>query len=757
MDVANYRAFGRAIATLDLSTTPEGDSWLVRTQRLLFLKEILDRIELPGFDEIPGKKEVVDETISRWTIPNTEISIEKVEQGPRAGQFLFSAETVERLDRYFRQVQHLPYKPKSTIGVYETFMQNEQSSHAREQQMRNRLKPVDTSSPRATLEGFLESIGRAYELIMQTDAALRAHPPTMLPEQARKAEIEATNLLRRATVAFDLSQVPEELRGDVGMESALQLKEIFDRMALPPVEVVPNAQMVTAAKRGETISVSATAGVFRWRYPNTELEIVEITEGERQGQFLFSAATIDRVDKDYEEVRDLPYRSQNLGSELLSRYRWPYKTEGFYQYYISTPGHLIPRANFMGKLVDDLPAWSKTLYRGQTLWQWVGLFLVVSVVVLAIYLVFRSIRGFSERLIDYQHDWLRILLPILIAIILSKTGHFIDQDLNITGDLLAVVMTTGKIIALAMTGWAVFLLFVAVAETIIATPSIPDESIDATLLRIAARVIGSLLGVWVFVAGVRNLGLDVIPLLAGLGVGGLAVALAAQRTFANFIGAIILFINKPVRVGDFCRYGDQVGTVEHIGLISTRIRSLERTIVTVPNAEFSEIKLETFEARDKRLVRTTLGLRYETTPEQMRYVLAKLREMLLGHPKVTQDPARVRFVGYGAYSKDVEIFAYLLCQDQNTFLSIQEDVLLRVEDIVVASGTGFALPSQTAYLARDSGLNAERKDEVETEVESWRVRGKLPFPEFEEEEQERLEDILDYPPKGSPDFHPRGG
>ena len=124
---------------------------------------------------------------------------------------------------------------------------------------------------------------------------------------------------------------------------------------------------------------------------------------------------------------------------------------------------------------------------------------------------------------------------------------------------------------------------------------------------------------------------------------------------------------------------------------------------------------------------------------------------------MTPDPARVRFVGFGGYSLDLEIFAYLRCQDENTFLAIQEEILLRIADLVKEAGSGFAVPSQTAYLGRDSGLDAERRGEAEAHVESWRARGKLPFPEFEEEQRERAEDILDYPPKGSPDYDPRAG
>jgi hypothetical protein len=162
------------------------------------------------------------------------------------------------------------------------------------------------------------------------------------------------------------------------------------------------------------------------------------------------------------------------------------------------------------------------------------------------------------------------------------------------------------------------------------------------------------------------------------------------------------------------------------------------------------MKLDNFAMRDRRLLKTVLGLRYETTAEQMRYILTKLREMLLGHPKVTSTPARVRFVGYGAYSKDLEVFAYLDCQDQDTFLAIQEDLLLRMEDIINEAGSGFAFPSQTAYFTRDQGLDDEQKGKAETQVKKWRARGRLPFPEFDDQEREQLTNRLDYPPTGSP-------
>lgn len=146
---------------------------------------------------------------------------------------------------------------------------------------------------------------------------------------------------------------------------------------------------------------------------------------------------------------------------------------------------------------------------------------------------------------------------------------------------------------------------------------------------------------------------------------------------------------------------------------------------------------------------TTLQLRYETTPDQLRLVLARLRELLLAHPKVSPDPARVRFVGYGGSSLEVEIFAFVETRDWNEFLAIQEDLNLRIKDVVVDAGTSFAFPSRTIYLTQSEDLDAKRTKAAEDEVARWRSEKKLPFPEHDEGARRDLSGTLDYPPHGS--------
>ena len=244
-------------------------------------------------------------------------------------------------------------------------------------------------------------------------------------------------------------------------------------------------------------------------------------------------------------------------------------------------------------------------------------------------------------------------------------------------------------------------------------------------------------------------GVDVTTGLAALGLGGLALALGAQKTIENLVGSVTLITDQPVRVGDFCRVGEVTGTVEKIGMRSTRIRTLDRTLVTIPNGDFSSGKIENYAFRDRFWFHPIFGLRYETTPEQIRFLLVELREVLYSHPMVTDDPARVRFIELGADSINLEVFTYILTTNYDEFLEVKEDLLLRMMDVVAESGTGFAFPSQTVYFGKDTGLSKEKSKEAEDKVKRWREKGELQIPKFDPERVKELKNKADYPPEGS--------
>jgi MscS family membrane protein len=254
-----------------------------------------------------------------------------------------------------------------------------------------------------------------------------------------------------------------------------------------------------------------------------------------------------------------------------------------------------------------------------------------------------------------------------------------------------------------------------------------------------------------------NAGYKVTTLLAGLSISGVAVALASQKSLENLFGAVTLFTSRPVKVGDFCRFGDTIGTVEEIGLRATKIRTLDRTVITVANAEFANLHLDNFSARDRFWYHPTLQLRYETTPDQIRYILVEVRKMLYAHPIVLAEPLHVRFKSFGQYSLDVEVFAYIGVTDYGESLEVAEDLNLRIMDIVSASGSDFAFPSEIQYSLPGKPFDEERAKAVSLQVKEWKAKRELYLPSFPPEKIAAIKNSLEYPVEGSPQFSPARG
>jgi MscS family membrane protein len=266
-----------------------------------------------------------------------------------------------------------------------------------------------------------------------------------------------------------------------------------------------------------------------------------------------------------------------------------------------------------------------------------------------------------------------------------------------------------------------------------------------SLMLLGERILKALIFIITVFAILGSLGFNMTTALAGLGIGGIAVAFAAQKTLENLFGGVSLLADEVIHVGDICRFGDRVGTIEDISLRSTRIRTPERIELSIPNGSLATMNIENLSRRDKILLNAKLGLRYETSPDQLRYVLAQIRRLLYEHPKVETNAARIRFTGYDNSSLILEMFCYVLTRDPAEFLAIQEDVLLRTMEIVAASGTSWALPSQTVYLGRDSGLDKEKTAAAARAVQQWRDNSALPFPDYAPADISGFSNSLPYP------------
>lgn len=569
--------------------------------------------------------------------------------------------------------------------------------------------PVRTDSPRETLATFLW-------LSDEMEAVLLRYTVENTSTGAARLALLSDQMVS----LIDLEPIARSSRREVGIRTTTYMMDIFGRIGSPDLAAVPDSEDV------EDVDEPS------FRIPGTPLRIVRITEGERVGEYLFSSSSVDIAPRFFRAVGHLPLES-------------PLEIESFSEFGPQLTGPLFPAG-----VVDAIPATLKRLWLDTPIWKVVTLAAVVAAILVALLALQRllAVRTPGTRLLSVLKGG---VLPLAILFAASVVTPYLSHQLNISGRFAAIVQTSETVIVHAAYAWVFWLAVRLLFEAIIRSPGIPDESLDANLLRLISGVAGILGGAIILAFGGQAIGLPILSVLAGLGIGGLAIALALRPTLENLVGGVILYMDRPVRVGDFCSFNDRMGTIEGIGIRSTTLRALDRTIISVPNAQFADMEIVNWAQCDQMLIHETIGVRYETTPDQLRYLLAELRRMFHAHPRIDSNTVRVRFAGYGASALNIDVRVYAATREWNDFFAIREDVFLRVYDIVKEAGTGFAFPSQTVYMARDDGLDEERGGTAEEAVARWRRSGRLPFPRLPRDEIDRLESTLDYPPCGSPE------
>lgn len=249
--------------------------------------------------------------------------------------------------------------------------------------------------------------------------------------------------------------------------------------------------------------------------------------------------------------------------------------------------------------------------------------------------------------------------------------------------------------------WSVSRLIDSWGKAIAESPWAHERSSAKALVPIGVRLAKILLLIVAVVVLISAMGYPAGSIVAGLGIGGLAVALAAQKTIENLFGAFTLGADEPFRVGDFVKIEDFVGTIESIGLRSTRIRTLDRTIITIPNGRLSEMRIENYSTRDRLRFACNLGLTYDTSEEQLRAVLAKCERALREHPRIWSEGITVRLQSLGDSALVIEIMAWFQTTDWAEFQRIREETLLEFMRIVAGAGASFAFPTRTVQLMAD--------------------------------------------------------
>jgi MscS family membrane protein len=278
---------------------------------------------------------------------------------------------------------------------------------------------------------------------------------------------------------------------------------------------------------------------------------------------------------------------------------------------------------------------------------------------------------------------MRVLLPFLA---LPPAAQSVVQSVLMASVALAIF-------------WAIWRSTnVAVAILMQAPAAVADASVRS-LIAIGGNLVKVFVVVGAALATLSAFGYPVTTVLAGLGIGGVALAFGAQKTIADLFGSIALAADRPLHIGDFVKIDDFTGNVERIGLRSTQIRTLDRTLVSLPNGQLADKRIETFGVRDRIRLATTIGIEYGATREQIEQVVAGFESVMRGHPRTWPDVVVARFAGFGVSSLDIEIMCWFLTADYNEFRDCRQEVLLGFMKVVEEAGTRFAFPTQTLHLA----------------------------------------------------------
>lgn len=535
------------------------------------------------------------------------------------------------------------------------------------------LSPPDTSSPKATLSSFLENAREAYLLTSKTRASFLASGRNRLTADEIEQVKQIYAHLKRAAQCIDLSKVPAALLSHQAPETVVLLKEILDRLAIPPINEWP-----TTGSKAET-------KFKKWRIPSTELSIYRVSEGLRAGEYLFAPETVQNVKTYYNVVKQLPYKEST--------------TIGWYEQYISNPKGLSVLAVVPLRWLFNLPDWAKWRVFDQALWQWLSLVIALGLSTAIIYLFHRIGLYWRRRNPDSTVGFLWIRAIELVAVIAILRGlGFIAEALGISVGYhqgLFILLWSISVITVA---WLAWVIASAIAETIIVSQGLRTGSINGQLLRLSFRLIAVMMVSAVLVEGANQLGLPSYSILTGLGVGGLAVALAARETLANLFGSLVIMVERPFIVGDFIQVDTDRGFVESVGFRSTRIRTFDDSLISIPSSKLIAATVDNLGARDYRRIRTILGVTYGTPPEKLETFIEAIKDIIQNHPKTRKDRFYVAFHDYGQHSLDILLDFYLNVPDRLAELTEREGILLQIARLAEDIQVEFAFPTQTVHV-----------------------------------------------------------
>lgn len=538
-------------------------------------------------------------------------------------------------------------------------------------QQGGQIKAADTSSPRATLRSFIDVSNEIHQIVLAEKCLDRTTP-------------EHAELAARILDCIDMSQLPAFAGEERAGEAAVCLKETLDRIELPLWEDIPGTQEIEKAGGFEKLS--------HWRIPGSRITIARVEEGPHRHEYLFSPGTVDRAVTYFQHVQSKEYRKEGDGPQV---------SQGLYYWYMSVPGHPA-----LATIVSWLP---ERMQRGRTCglanWKWPGLLVTLLIAIALMVLVYKLQASFTRRwqgkgLTRY---WLTIVFPIAAMLVPLAFGHVTRNYLTVRGTPLYIVSFLATATAFFAALVVVFGVSNRIAESIIASPQINPLGLNAQLIRIVSKLTSIVTAAILFIAVGQYLGVPIATLLAGAGIGGLALAFGAQDSLKTLFGTIMLMADKPFRVGERIIFGKYDGVVEDIGLRSTKIRLLTGHQVTVPNGELAGADIENVGRRPHIRKIADIHIPLDTPRENLQKALAIIRAALDDHEGMDPDfPPRVFFTDFVPTAFSIRVIYWYNPPHYWDFLAFSEKVNLEIFRAFEEHGIQFSLPFRVTHTSIDS-------------------------------------------------------
>lgn len=519
--------------------------------------------------------------------------------------------------------------------------QNKKTVKKKEQLIKE-LVQVKTDSPRDTMKTFMLAMNDYRKGVATGDLKLKSR----ITAAIRCLNLEDTTYL---------------MREEKGTEAAIFIKEVIDRVILIDYNLIPEIPETN-----------------RWRLRNTEITISKVIDGERTGEWLFSQDTVYRSKKFYEAAKVYPYLEKS-GQGAGYKPSW---------------------------IIRYTPMWSRKKVLSTHIWQWISIMIAIS-----IGFFIRFVFGLLTRLFVFitsktENEWDDRIAATISAPLgyISAVGfwYFCLKFLQLEGMLLSFLNFILQVQFSLFLVWMFYRLTNVLADFLKVQYKDADTHFRHHLLPLMLRSIKVLVLVFGVLITIQNLGYNVLSILAGLGIGGLAFALAAKDTAANLFGSLMILFDKPFKAGDWIVLGSSEGVVEEIGMRSTRIRTFYDSVISIPNSDMANARIDNMGLRSHRRILTRFGFEYGTTKEQIEQIITGIKKIIDEDPDTTKEGYHVNFVSYGAYSLEIMLYCFVKVAGYADELKAKQRIYLKIMELAESLGVGFAFPTQTLHIQQEN-------------------------------------------------------